>query len=207
MLGKVVNYDEVNELGYIEGYDETMYFFHQINVKKNEKLKNGDIVSFSYLLEENEDQLPYAINIEKEIVKKRSKPYKELYEILNYIPEHEKEKISKQFLKNIKDNMDTNYEYEVTHFEDFENQEMLDETRALLAIVYRDYLASPEEKEEIIKKEKAEFETVEKEKQKKYNPDDIFKDRQTIDERAIVEIKTEKWYERVISFFKKILKK
>ena len=66
MVGKITEYDEINEIGYILGYDELTYFYHQNSVIQNEKLKKGDIVSFDYILEKNQNQLPYAINILKE---------------------------------------------------------------------------------------------------------------------------------------------
>lgn len=217
MLGKIKNYDKKNEIGYIEGYDETIYFYHQINVKNREELKEGDIVSFDYLLEKNVDELPYAINIVKETFEKKSKPYRELYEILKHLPLEERDKIPSNFLKEIEEKMDTNYVYTVNHLEDFENQEMLEETRVLLAIVYRDYLASEEEKIKILEKEKEELKQEEKEKLEKYNPDNIFKSKNVEDnkqsesqidsETALVKIKPEKWYRSLIAFFKRIFKK
>ncbi len=214
MLGKVIKYDKVNEMGYIEGYDEIRYFYHQINVKNSEELKEGDIVNFEYLLERNEYELPYAINIVKETLNKdeKSKPYRELYEILKYLSPEDIRKIPSGFLKEIEGKMDAQYEYKIEHFQDFENQKMLDETRVLLAIVYRDYLASEEEKREILENEKEELIREEQEKREKYNPDNIFKARNSYAEEnsdektktALVKVKSEKWYNNVIAFFKKL---
>ena len=80
MLGKIYKCDENNEMGYILGYDELTYFFHQNGVIENEKLKEGDIVSFDYILEKNQNQLPCAINIVKENYKgKNSVRYKDVF--------------------------------------------------------------------------------------------------------------------------------
>ena len=171
MIGKVYKYDKLNEIGYIAGYDELKYFYHQINVLNHTELKEGDIVSFDYILEKTSDQLPYAINIVKEEVKKGYKSYKELYEIIKCLPIKEKNKIPKKFMNEIESKMDTNYEYKVEHINDFENQEMLYETRCLLALVYRDYLATEEEKQKILHKEKEELLKIEQEKQAKYGGD------------------------------------
>ena len=171
MLGKIYKYDKLNEIGYIEGYDELIYFYHQNNVLNHNELKEGDIVSFDYIIEKTQDKLPYAINIVKEEKEKGSKPYKELYEIINCLPIEEKNKISQNFLNEIKNEMDINYEYKVEHINDFENQEMLYETRCLLALVYRDYLATEEEKQKILHKEKEELLKIEQEKQAKYGGD------------------------------------
>ena len=171
MIGKIYKYDKLNEIGYIAGYDELTYFYHQNNVLNHNELKEGDIVSFDYIIEEIPDQLPYAINIIKEEKKNGLKSYKELYEIINCLPMEEKNKISQKFLNEIKSKMDINYEYKVEHINDFENQKMLYETRCLLALVYRNYLATEEEKQEILQKEKEELLKIEQEKQKKYGGD------------------------------------
>ena len=212
MWGKVLSYDEMHELGYIEGYDEIRYFFHQINVKNREKLNVGDIVNFDYLFEQNKNQLPYAVNIQKEYLSQKSKPYRELYEILKYLPDVYKKKIPLKFLVEIEEQMDTLYEYSIEHFEDFENQKMLDETKVLLAIVYRDYLASEEEKKEIFAREEEEQRNIEKVKREMNNPDNIFKKKEVVvsegmEKNALVATDNVKWYKKVIEFFRGIFKR
>ena len=81
------------------------------------------------------------------------KAYKEVIEILKYVPQNEVEKIPKYILKKMNEEMDKQYEYKITHYEDFENQEMLKETETILAVFYRDYWATNEQRERIIKKE------------------------------------------------------
>jgi uncharacterized protein (DUF2344 family) len=65
----------------------------------------------------------------------------------------------------------------VEHVDDFQNQEMLEETRVLLSIVYRDFLATDEEKRQIIKAENEELSKEEKIKQEKYDINMIFEKR------------------------------
>ena len=50
---------------------------------------------------------------------------------------------------------------------------------------------------------------AEQEKSKLYNPDDLFKNRKGSkqQETSLVEIKIEKWYEKVFAFFKNMFKK
>lgn len=217
MIGKISKYDKINEMGYINGYDELIYFYHQNNVIGNKILNEGDIVSFDYMLEKNENQLPYAINIIKEEKSKGLKSYKELYEIIKKLPKKEQNKIPQSFIEQIKNNMDNNYQYRVEHFEDFENQEMLAETKALLALVYRDYLATPEERQEIIQKEKDEIKKDELEKQKKYNID-VFANKRAKEinkiennqntENLELIVKDEKnWFAKFVNFIKKIFGK
>ena len=81
---------------------------------------------------------------------KLPKAYKEVYEILKYIPEEDYKKIPKRMIKVIKKGMDKSYDFKVTEFEDFQKQEMLSETECILAIFYRDYWASEKERNRIL---------------------------------------------------------
>ena len=95
-----------------------------------------------------------------------SKVYKELYEIFRYIPKDFTKKIPKDFLETINEKKDNNYEFRVEHITDFHNQDMLKETRAILAVLYRDYWKKKENtiqikekinyKEDLFKKTKKE---------------------------------------------------
>ena len=66
-------------------------------------------------------------------------------------------KIPDEIIKRIEEKKDNEYNYEVIHIEDFQNQNMLKETRAILAVLYRDYWASEEERKEIKEQERIEF--------------------------------------------------
>ncbi len=135
------------------------------------------------------------------------KVYRELYEIFKYMPHEEVSKIPKTFLKKIEEKMDQNYEYKVIHIKDFQNQNMLIETRAMLAVLYRDYWADEEEKARIKKQEQIEFLKQEKQKNEKYN-NDVFLEKRKAKEENIIEKEAEKAlvvYKE--SFLKKIIKK
>jgi hypothetical protein len=106
------------------------------------------------------------------------KAYKECIEILKYIPKEEYNKIPSYIIDKLKREMDSEYFYKVTHFEDFENQEMLEETKTILAVLFRDYWATEQQREKIKAKENYDIQLLEEEKRKKYNPDDIFKSNQ-----------------------------
>lgn len=150
---------------------------------------------------------------------KMPKAYKEINEILKHVPKEYVEKIPSQLLKIIEENMDKNYEYKVEHIKDFENQEMLNETRALLAVIYRDYFASEEEKEKI-KNEEREF--LEKERKNNSFENTLHKEREniesisnkeqekvekeSIDTTQLTKYEEKKWYQKIIEFIKKIRK-
>ena len=108
---------------------------------------------------------------------KYPKAYKEVDEILKHMPSESVEKIPETFRKMFKEKMDFNYDFKLDESVEFEKQELLDETKAILANFYRDYWASEEERNEIIEKEKIELKKIEEEKREKYNPDDLFKNK------------------------------
>mgnify|MGYP003308247126 CR=1 FL=1 len=136
------------------------------------------------------------------------KAFKELNEIIKFFPRNEYKKIPKSFIDFIEGNMDKSYEYIVEHVDDFQNQEMLEETKVLLSIIYRDFIASPDEKKQIIRMEKKELLKEEKRIQEKYNPDKLFekmgakveKEQDSIVEyKESIFIKLKKWLKRVFN--------
>lgn len=103
------------------------------------------------------------------------KAYVEVLEILKYIPMSDYNKIPSEIIENIQLNANKEYKYRVTHFDDFQEQEMLKETETILAVLFRDYWATEEQRKKILDKEKHDFNVLEEEKRKIYNPDNIFK--------------------------------
>lgn len=94
------------------------------------------------------------------------KAYTEVYEIIKHMPKYMKEKIPKNLIQSIEENMDKNYKVDV---EDLEECELLEDTEKLLSVIYTDYLATEEEYQAIKAKERAyrwEREKALKEKQK-----------------------------------------
>ena len=58
-----------------------------------------------------------------------------------------------------------------------DEQDFLEDTKLILAILYRDYWATPEKRKELLTKDRYNREKVEIEKRIKYNPDNLFKDK------------------------------
>ena len=104
-----------------------------------------------------------------------SKAYKEVVEILKYVPEESVKKIPQEMRNMFEMKMDKNYVFAIDIDKPFEKQELLDETKAILANLFRDYWATDYQRERILAKEKYDLELLEEEKRKKYNPDDLFK--------------------------------
>lgn len=96
---------------------------------------------------------------------------KEVFEIIQLLPEETYNKIPTSLIQIIKENMQKDYEY---YIQDLENIEMLEITKAILAIIYRDYLATEEVKKNIKEKEMNERVQIEKDKIEKYNAEKLF---------------------------------
>ena len=103
------------------------------------------------------------------------KAYVEVLEILKHIPIEDYNKIPGVIIENMQLNADKEYKYEVTHFNNFQEQEMLKETETILAVLFRDYWATEEQQRKILEKEKYDLDILEQEKREKYNPDNLFK--------------------------------
>ena len=140
------------------------------------------------------------------------KAYKEVIEILNYVPKESVDKIPKTMIDTLKTKMDKEYDFTVDVNKSFEEQDILEETKAIFANIFRDYWTTPYQKERIEAKEKYDRQKLEEEKMKKYNPEDIFKKKQQINESKTVEnynenlhmeVKKDSFYIKIINFFKK----
>ena len=101
--------------------------------------------------------------------------YKEVYVILNYLEETAYKKIPIKIINAIKENMNDDYEYEMNEEIDIFKQPMLLETKATLFNIFRDYLATPEQREKIKKMQKEDRIKLEQKKQMLYSSENIFK--------------------------------
>lgn len=143
------------------------------------------------------------------------KAYYEVLEILKYMPNESVNKIPKTLLETFEMNKDVNHTFKVDINKDFEGQDILEETKDIFANIFRDFWATPYQKERIIAKQNYDRQVLEEEKRQKYNPDDLFKKTkiESVDENINesteisnlpIEVKKERFYEKVINFFKRI---
>ena len=139
------------------------------------------------------------------------KAYKEVIEILKYVPQESVNKIPKTMLETFEKKMDKDYVFNVDINKSFEEQNLLEETKDIFAVIFRDYWATPYQRERIKAKEKYDRQKIEEEKANKYNPDDIFKNKEKdnvgVNNNLPVEKKKENFFKKLISFIKKIIRK
>ena len=103
--------------------------------------------------------------------------YAELYEILMYIPIEKIKKIPKVIINQIDNNKDKNYNLKFDINKSLDEQNISEQTKLFLAILFENYWATDEQRNIINLKEKQYRIKNEKEKRNKYNPDNIFKNK------------------------------
>lgn len=145
-----------------------------------------------------------------------SKAYKEIVEILKYVPEGSVNKIPKEMRDMFEAEQLKTYNFQIDTEKPFEEQELLEETKAILANIFRDYWATDYQKQKIIEKENQDREILEKKKREKYNPDDIFKNRQqninvqenlneNYNNNLPIEIQKQNIFQKLLGFIKGLL--
>lgn len=143
------------------------------------------------------------------ITKEQSMAYTELIEVLKYMSKEDVDKIPKDILDFYQTNMDTSYNFKVDTSKPFDEQILLEKTKIVLAILFRDYWATDAQREKIKKKETYDNNLLEEEKREKYANYDLFnkKKSQEVETTALVEYKKEPWYNKFLDFMRKIFGK
>ena len=103
--------------------------------------------------------------------------FSEVYEILQYLEKDEYKKIPSDLIETIKNNRNKKYLYNIDSEKKLKEQQMLPETKAILFNIFRDYLATPEQKAKIIRMQNEARQKNELKKQQMYNTD-VFANRQ-----------------------------
>ena len=139
--------------------------------------------------------------------------YSEVLEIIKHIPEEDYDKIPSSKIKLFETKANPNHKLEYNPELTLE-QQVSKRAKAIIAILFRDYWATDEQREKIIRKQRNDLNKLEQEKVEKYNPDNIFKqnDKEILERQekitetvAMVEHK-ENIFKRIISKIKSIFK-
>lgn len=105
---------------------------------------------------------------------KYAKAYTEVLEIIKYFPKEEYNKIPNEKIEFYKNNMDKNYNFIINPREDLSNQNISAEANAIIINLFRDYFATEEQKTKIKEILELNQRKKEQEKREKYNPDNLF---------------------------------
>lgn len=145
------------------------------------------------------------------MIKDITKAYSEVYEILQLLDKVYVNKIPQKFLNLIEKEKDINYIPNIRPNIPLENQHLLEDTINILAMLKIDYWCSDEnEKLELIKLFNDNERIYQDTLRQKYNADNLFKNIESLTsakEASLVEVKSEKWYEKFWAFFKNLKKK
>lgn len=139
--------------------------------------------------------------------------YKEVLEILKYIPKESYDKIPESDIKLFETKASKNYSFEYNPNKTLDEQNVSKLTKGMIAILLRDYLINETQKEKIIYNQKLYREKLEEEKRRKYSVDNIFDnpksnlENQIKTETTLVNTKKEKWYEKIFFSIKNFFKK
>ena len=101
----------------------------------------------------------------------RKNAYTEVYTILQDLNEEEYNKIPPEVIETLDANRNKEYEYFLDNELELKDQPMLPETKAILFNLFRDYLATPEQRTKIIKMQNEARQKNELKKQQMYNTD------------------------------------
>ena len=99
----------------------------------------------------------------------RRNAYTEVYTILQDLDEEEYKKIPPEVIKAIKENRNLEYDFELDNDLELKEQTLLPQTKVILFNLFRDYLATSEQKEKIIKMQNEERAKIELKKKQMYN--------------------------------------
>ena len=128
----------------------------------------------------------------------------ELDEVLGHLNEEELNKIPYKIREGITTNKDKQYCWEYDETKNLNEQNLNRKTIAMLSYLNIKYLLNEQQKELM----KSLHKLNEKEKIKKYNYDNLFKNKKsTVSNEMLVPIQKEKWYKKILYFIKKIIKK
>lgn len=103
------------------------------------------------------------------------KAYKEVVEILKFVSKENVDKIPKEMLDMFEEEQDKEYNFKVDTTKSFEEQLLLEETKAIFSNIFRDYWANDYQRKVIIEKEN--MDRIKWEEQK-YDPKGLFKNNQ-----------------------------
>jgi len=140
----------------------------------------------------------------------------EVVRILDYIPYKDYKKIPKDVILHYEKNANKSCDFEYDIKRSLGEQDVSKTAKTIIAILFRDYWATLEQKNKILNYEK--YETIKEEtlKKEKYNSDDIFKNNyksKIIENKnnnhgtSLVNIPSIKWYEKIRKLFKDFFRK
>ena len=133
----------------------------------------------------------------------------EVLEILKHTDKEIIEKIPKDLLKMWEENKSKTYKPQLDYTKSLNEMNLKPKARALIAMIYREFICTNEEKKELYKKIREKEYIIEKQKETVYNADKLFENIEKKKEENKIEedinlIKKENIFEKIKNIIKKI---
>ena len=129
----------------------------------------------------------------------------QINEILKYMAPNLKARIPKKFISYFENNKSQEYNWTIDKSLPLEKQDLLPTTKEILTVLYKDFICDDMERVKLEKTLNSNELKYQEELRKKYNPDNIFEDRQKTTEYAKIQTKDTKIVTYKESFLSKII--
>ena len=142
--------------------------------------------------------------------------YKEVLDILKYVSKEDLNKIPTKKIEMFSKYANYDYDFEYNPEITLKEQNVSDIAQTIIAILFRDYWATSEQREKILKKEKYAMQLLEEYKKEKYNSNIIFDNKYKTNncsseennpETAVVDVSNIKWYKKIWRKIKDLFRK
>lgn len=142
--------------------------------------------------------------------------YKEVLDILKYVSKEDLNKIPTQKIEMFSKYANYDYDFEYNPEITLKEQNVSDIAQTIIAILFRDYWATSEQREKILRKEKYDMQLLEEYKKEKYNSNIIFNNKyktnncsseENNQETSMVDVSNIKWYKKIWRKIKNLFRK
>lgn len=133
--------------------------------------------------------------------------YSEVLEILKNISKEDYEKIPSEKIDLFEKNANKNYNFQYNANLTLNEQNVSKRAKAIIAILFRDYWATPEQREKILAKQNYDRIQSERDKQKQYDVDNIFKNKEKKAETVENSVSMIEYKESIFTRIKKWFKR
>lgn len=136
--------------------------------------------------------------------------YSEVLEILKNISKEDYNKIPIEKINLFKTKANKEYKFQYNPTLTLDEQKVSKRAKAIIAILFRDYWATPEQRERILSKQNYDRTRIENDKRNKYNPNEIFKN--SVKEKSAmatennlpIEVKNNKFLKKIIDYIRNL---
>lgn len=135
--------------------------------------------------------------------------YSEVLGILKFIAKEDYEKIPNSKIELFETNQNKEYIFEYNPNKTLEEQNVSKRAKVIIGLLFRDYWATDEQKDKIIRKQNYDRQLLEEKKKSMYDIENIVKKKsyENEDVKEMVVDKEQKWYQKLFAKILKIFKK